>query len=76
MKGSSNSMVKRFQDLWEGVEWDWYTKGGRRGACTGTGRPDYQWEMDFPVGGYNEALIMYILAASFTNTSLFQYRGI
>ena len=26
--------------------------------------PEYGWEMDFPVHGYNECLIMYILAAA------------
>ena len=31
--------------------------------CTGTGRHKNQWEMNFPVEGYNECLIMYVLAA-------------
>lgn len=26
--------------------------------------PEYGWEMNFPVRGYNECLIMYVLAAS------------
>jgi len=26
--------------------------------------PDYGWEMNFPVKGYNECLILYILASS------------
>ncbi|MGX1930563.1 glucoamylase family protein [Flagellimonas sp. 2504JD4-2] len=56
-------LCAKIQELWEGVEWDWYTKGGED-VLYWHWSPDYQWEMNFPVGGYNEALIMYILAAS------------
>ncbi|MEX0313967.1 MAG: glucoamylase family protein [Allomuricauda sp.] len=55
-------LCDRIQILWEGVEWDWYTKGGEN-VLYWHWSPDYQWDMNFPVGGYNEALIMYILAA-------------
>ncbi len=53
----------RIQNLWEGVEWDWYTKNGED-VLYWHWSPNHKWEMNFPVGGYNEALIMYILAAS------------
>ncbi|WP_420320776.1 glucoamylase family protein [Flagellimonas sp.] len=56
-------LCSKIQKLWEGVEWNWYTKGGED-VLYWHWSPDYQWEMNFPVGGYNEALIMYILAAS------------
>ncbi|WP_190810288.1 glucoamylase family protein [Flagellimonas sp. S3867] len=56
-------LCEKIQNLWEGVEWNWYTKGGQD-VLYWHWSPDYQWDMDFPVGGYNEALIMYILAAS------------
>jgi hypothetical protein len=49
--------------LWEEVEWDWYTKGGED-VLYWHWSPNYGWEMNFPVGGYNECLIMYVLAAS------------
>ena len=51
------------QKLWEEVEWDWYTQGGQD-VLYWHWSPVYGWEMNFPVGGYNECLIMYILAAS------------
>ncbi len=51
------------QQLWEEVEWDWYTQGGQD-VLYWHWSPDHGWEMNFPVGGYNEALIMYILAAA------------
>jgi len=50
-------------ELWEEVEWDWYTKGGED-VLYWHWSPNYRWEMDFPVKGYNECLVMYILAAS------------
>ena len=49
--------------LWEEVEWDWYTKGGED-VLYWHWSPTYGWEMNFPIGGYNECLIMYVLAAS------------
>jgi hypothetical protein len=49
--------------LWEEVEWDWYTKGGGD-VLYWHWSPKYGWEMNFAVAGYNECLIMYILAAS------------
>jgi hypothetical protein len=49
--------------LWREVEWSWFTKGGEN-VIYWHWSPDYQWEMNFPVQGYNECLILYILAAS------------
>ncbi len=55
-------LVSDIQKLWEEVEWDWYTKG--EDILYWHWSPNYGWEMNFPVGGYNECLIMYVLAAS------------
>lgn len=57
------ALCKKIQKLWEEVEWDWYTKGGED-VLYWHWSPNYGWEMNFPVGGYNECLIMYVLAAS------------
>lgn len=56
-------LVADIQRLWEEVEWDWYTKGGED-VLYWHWSPNFGWEMNFPVGGYNECLIMYVLAAS------------
>lgn len=56
-------LVADINKLWEEVEWSWYTKGGED-VLYWHWSPEYDWEMNFPVGGYNECLIMYILAAS------------
>ncbi|ADY29108.1 MULTISPECIES: glucoamylase family protein [Cellulophaga] len=55
-------LVAKIQKLWEEVEWDWYTKG--ENTLYWHWSPNVAWKMNFPVGGYNEALIMYILAAA------------
>lgn len=57
------ALAARINDIWEAVEWNWYTKGGEN-VLYWHWSPNYGWEMNFPVGGYNECLIMYVLAAS------------
>lgn len=49
--------------MWKDVEWDWYTKNGEN-VLYWHWSPTDNWDMNFPVGGYNECLIMYVLAAS------------
>ena len=49
--------------LWREVEWSWFTKGGEK-VLYWHWSPDYEWEMNFAVRGYNECLILYVLAAS------------
>ncbi len=49
--------------IWKGVEWSWFTKGGEN-VIYWHWSPDYGWAMNFAVQGYNECLILYILAAS------------
>jgi hypothetical protein len=56
-------LVRDIRKLWEEVEWDWYTRGGEN-VLYWHWSPNYAWEMNFRVGGYNECLIMYVLAAS------------
>lgn len=56
-------LAQKIQQLWEEVEWDWYTKGGED-VLYWHWSTEYGWEMNFPVGGYNECLIMYVLAAA------------
>jgi hypothetical protein len=48
--------------LWKQVEFDWYRNG--KNVLYWHWSPEYGWQMNFPVTGYNECLIMYVLAAS------------
>lgn len=49
--------------LWEGVEWNWYTKGNS-GKLFWHWSPSKEWEMNMPISGFNECLITYVLALS------------
>ena len=60
---AEQQLASDINKLWKEVEWDWYTKGGED-VLYWHWSPNYGWEKDFPVKGYNECLIMYILAAS------------
>lgn len=60
---SEKKLVNDINRLWEEVEWDWFTRGGRH-VIYWHWSPRYDWEMNFPVEGYNECLILYVLAAS------------
>lgn len=55
-------LAQRIDQLWRGVEWERYTRG--ENVLYWHWSPQHGWAMNFPVGGYNEALIMYVLAAS------------
>lgn len=57
------AIAGRIDKLWKEVEFDWYTKGGED-VLYWHWSPNYEWEMNFDVRGYNECLIMYVLAAS------------
>ncbi len=49
--------------LWEQVDWSWYRKDGGN-VLYWHWSPNYVWKMNFPIRGYNEALIIYLLAVA------------
>ena len=49
--------------LWEGIEWNWFTKGGEE-VLYWHWSPNNGWAMNFPIRGFNECMIVYVLAAS------------
>src|SRR6185436_17343982 len=55
-------LANRIDKLWKEVEYDWYRNG--KNVLYWHWSPDYNWQMNFPVHGYNECLILYVLAAS------------
>ena len=55
-------LAAKIDQLWREVEWDWYTKG--ENVLYWHWSPTDNWDMNFPVGGYNECLVMYVLAAA------------
>lgn len=49
----------------DSVEWDWFTRGGQQ-VLYWHWSPDYGWDMNMPIRGWNECLITYVLAAAST----------
>jgi hypothetical protein len=60
---TEQKLAERIDTLWREVEWDWYRQDGQN-VLYWHWSPTHGWEMDFPLEGYNEVLITYILAAS------------
>ncbi|MGY3212389.1 glucoamylase family protein [Mucilaginibacter sp. HD30] len=53
----------RINGLWNDIEWNWFTRDGQD-VLYWHWSPNNGWAMNFPLRGYNETLITYILAAS------------
>jgi hypothetical protein len=60
---TEKSLAADIDKLWKEVEWSWFTQGGQK-ILYWHWSPKYGWDMNFAVQGYNECLIMYVLAAS------------
>jgi hypothetical protein len=57
------ALMDRITALYNGIEWDWYTRGGQN-VLYWHWSPNYGWDMNFQLQGYNETLITYVMAAS------------
>ncbi len=60
---TENDLIGRITELYNGIEWDWYTRGNQN-VLFWHWSPNYGWDMNFRIQGYNETLITYILAAA------------
>lgn len=56
------ALAAKYDMLWKGIDWDWYRNGQQ--VLYWHWSPDYDWQMNFPLKGYNECLITYVMAAS------------
>jgi hypothetical protein len=55
--------------LWNNVEWNWFRRDNEN-VLYWHWSPDFNWDMNHPIKGCNEALITYVLAASSPNYSI------
>ena len=62
------TLASDIDKLWREVEWNWFTKGGEN-VIYWHWSPDYKWDMNFPVRGYNECLILYVSGCILSNIS-------
>jgi hypothetical protein len=60
---TERELRNRISNLWNDIEWNWFTKEGQE-VLYWHWSPNNGWAMNFPVRGFNECLIMYVLAAS------------
>jgi hypothetical protein len=56
-------MINKITALWEAVEWSWFQQGGEN-MLTWHWSPDNEFEINLKIRGWNEALIIYTLAAA------------
>lgn len=56
------NLANRADKLWKEIDFDWYRNG--KNVLYWHWSPNIGWKMNFAVHGYNECLIMYVLAAS------------
>jgi hypothetical protein len=62
---TEEQLRNRINWMWNDVEWNWFTREGQE-VLYWHWSPNNGWAMNFPVRGFNECLIVYILAASAT----------
>ncbi len=55
-----NSLRNTITRLWEDVEWDWYRRNNSN-VLYWHWSPNFQWQMNFQLRGFNEVMITYIL---------------
>jgi hypothetical protein len=63
---TEQELRNRISWMWPDIEWNWFTNGGQE-VLYWHWSPNNGWAMNFPVRGFNECLIMYVLAASTPN---------
>jgi hypothetical protein len=61
-KTKEKLLGEKADQLWKSIEWNWYTNNTSNLYWHWS--PNYQWEMNFALAGYNETLITHLLAAS------------
>ena len=53
----------KINGLWNDIEWDWFSRDGQE-VLYWHWSPNNGWAMNFPIRGFNECLIVYVLAAA------------
>lgn len=60
-----NDLRNRINNICNDVEWEWFTRGGQE-VLYWHWSPNNDWSMNFPLRGYNECLITYVMASTST----------
>jgi len=57
-----SALIESINSLYQTIEWDWYTQG--ENSLTWHWSPNYEFEKNHKIRGWNECLITYIMAAA------------
>lgn len=60
---AEKAMCANIETLWENVEWSWFQQNAQQ-KLFWHWSPDYGWAINMQISGWDEALIVYVLAAS------------
>ncbi|HCC85859.1 MAG TPA: beta-glucosidase, partial [Porphyromonadaceae bacterium] len=60
---AESSLRNAITRLWETVEWNWFQREGEE-MLYWHWSPTYGWQMNMPIKGWNESMIVYLLAAA------------
>lgn len=66
---AETALRNNINSLWNAVEWSWFRNNNQE-VLYWHWSPNYNWDMNFKIGGWNEALITYVLAASSNNYAI------
>lgn len=59
---TESAIRQKITKIWEEVEWDWFLRSSN--SLYWHWSPKHEWAMNMKITGWNEALIIYVLAAS------------
>lgn len=59
---SEQNLYRRITRLWESVEWDWYRQTANSDFLYWHWSPQWSWQIQHPLIGFNEVMITYLLA--------------
>ncbi len=65
---SEKALADKADTLWKSIEWNWYTQN--QNALFWHWSPDYGFNINLKLRGYNETLIAYVLGAASPNYSI------
>ena len=61
---AEKSLYENISYLWNTMEWDWYRRSPESDALYWHWSPDFSWHIDHRLTGFNEVMIVYLLAVA------------
>lgn len=58
-----SNIIDKINKVWSEVEWDWFTRNGQN-VLYWHWSPNFGWEKNHKITGWNESMIVYVLAAA------------